>query len=77
MSSLKCWLRKVNKQDKISKEDLNEIMARLDGHDKAIRYEERRKTIEEIIIALTQSEDTILSDRQYYELLKMKEGAEE
>lgn len=43
MSSLKCWLRKVNKQDKISKEDLDEIFNRLDGHDKAIRADERQK----------------------------------
>lgn len=46
MSSLKCWLQKIEKQDKISKEELNEIFNRLDGHDKAIRTEERRKFAE-------------------------------
>lgn len=46
MSRLKCWLRKINKQDKISKEELNEIFNRLDGHDKAIREDERRRFAE-------------------------------
>lgn len=76
MSSLKCWLRKVEKQDKISKEDLNEILNLLDGHDKAVRADERAKTIDEIIKTLANSEDTILTDKQYYILLEMKGGAE-
>lgn len=47
MSSLKCWLQKIEKQDKISKEELNEIFNRLDGHDKAIRTDERTKVLDD------------------------------
>lgn len=46
MSSLKCWLNKIEKQDKISKEDLNDILTKLEGHDEAIRADERRKFAE-------------------------------
>lgn len=41
----------------------------IDDYEKQIRV----KTIDEIILTLSQSEDTILSDRQYYELLKLKQ----
>lgn len=53
MSSLKCWLKKIEKQDKISKDDLDEILNMLDGHDKAIRADERKsiKEIDYLVIA--------------------------
>lgn len=36
----------------------------------------RNKTIDEVIKTLAESEETILSDKQYYEVLKLKGGAE-
>lgn len=44
----------------------------MDNHDDKIRADERRKTIDEIISALAKNDDTILSDKQYYEVLKLK-----
>lgn len=38
--------------------------------------EVRAKTIEEAIETLAESEDTILTDKQYYELMKIKGDAE-
>lgn len=35
----------------------------------------RNKTIDEVIKTLAKSEDTILTDKQYYEVLKLKGGA--
>ena len=37
---------------------------------------ERTKTIDEVIKTLAKSEDTILTDSQYYTLIELKEGAE-
>lgn len=36
----------------------------------------KMQTIDEVIKNLAKSEDTILSDKQYYEVLKLKGGAE-
>lgn len=37
----------------------------------------KAKTIDEVIKTLAKSEDTILSDKQYYELMKLKGDANE
>ena len=55
MSSLKCWLSKIEKQDKISKEDLNDILTKLEGHDEAIRA----KTIDEYKNLIIKNLDTL------------------
>lgn len=41
-----------------------------------IEKEIRAKVIDEIISTLAKNDDTILSDKQYYEILKLKGGAE-
>lgn len=48
----------------------------MDNHDDKIRADERAKTIDDVIKTLAESEDTILSDKQYYEVLKLKGGAD-
>lgn len=48
----------------------------MDIIEKEIRADERSKTIDEVIKILSKSEDTILTDKQYYEVLKLKGGAE-
>lgn len=77
MSSLKCWLSKVEKQDKISKEDLAEILNLLDGHDKAVRADERKKIAEAILVDNTlckEVKDILLHLLERYEKM---EGVQE
>lgn len=75
MSSLKCWLKKIEKQDKISKDDLDEILNMLDGHDKAIILDERRKIKEAILNANTLPKgikDILLNLLERYEKMNNK-----
>lgn len=44
----------------------------LEEHDAKIRADEREKTIDAVIKRLAMSEDTILSDAQYYTLMELK-----
>lgn len=52
MSSIKVWLKKIERQNKVSKEDLEKIMEMLDGHDDVVRKEERNKTLSEVESAM-------------------------
>lgn len=42
-------------------------------YEKRIRADERAKVIDELIKTLAKSEDTMLSDKQYYTLMELKE----
>lgn len=42
-------------------------------YEEHIRAEAQEKTIDEIIKTLSKSEDTILSDKQFYALIELKE----
>lgn len=79
MSSLKCWLRKIEKQDKISKEDLEEIFNRLDGHDKAIRADERAKTIGNVMFAFKnyQNMNNPQNAHIFWEMLEQLKGGKD
>lgn len=67
--SLKSRLSKLEHKGQISKEEYQELLAKLDGHDKQIKAD----AIDDCIKTLAKSEDTILSDRQYYTLTNIKE----
>ena len=69
--SLKCMIGKWLHKGQISQEEYDAVIKKLDGHDKQIRAD----ALDEVIETLAKSEDTILTDKQYYALMELK-GAE-